>query len=103
MQRNGRIFPPRLLGIGHIAVDDSGVFTVHHQRQPTVLEDLLKRFLTVNKHIACRRPHKKLDTRYAGSIKLTECINIIIGSTIEKGIVDVTLLTSKGLLLCQRS
>ena len=101
MQTDGRILSPRLLGTGHVAIDDVRIFTMRHQGQLATLEDTLQDLLAVNEHVSRRRTHKELDARDAGSVELAEGIDIVVGGTIEEGIVDMALLTSQCLFLFQ--
>ena len=88
-----------LLGSSHIVINDTCILTMHHDWHISGGKYLIKSLLAINKHISRRTTHEKLNTRNTSLIKLREKRNIVVGSTKEKGIIDMALLCAQSVFL----
>ena len=87
-----RVISILLLCSSHIAINDTRILTMYHDRHISRGKYLIKGFLTINKHISRRTTHEKFNSRNTSLIELREERHIIVRSPKEKGIVDMTLL-----------
>ena len=81
-----------LLCSSHIAINDTRILTMYHDRHISRGKYLIKGFLTINKHISRRTTHEKFNSRNTSLIELREERHIVVRGPKEKGIVDMTLL-----------
>ena len=89
------------LRLSHIAIDDVGILAMDHYRQRGCGKDTIQGLTTIDKHVARGRAHKKFDARDTMGIELGEEVGIVVGSTKEEAIVDVTLSGCKRKFLLQ--
>ena len=96
-----RIVAILFLRLRHIAVDDSRILAMGHNRQFRRGKDLFQSLTTIYQHITRGTTHKKFDAWDTVRIEFFKKRDIVVGSAKEETVIHVTLLCSQRELLFQ--
>ena len=81
-----------------------GILTMSHNGQVYLLsrlKDLQQGSILIHEHIASGRTHKQLDSCYLATIEITEKGVVVVGSTEEEAVVDMTATLSDSKLITE--
>ena len=77
----------------HVTIDNFRILAMRHHGKIQLLgctKYTLQRFILIHQHIASTRTHKEFDARYTVLIQFFKQANIVIGSSKEEAVIDMT-------------
>ncbi|EJX07836.1 hypothetical protein EVA_04053 [gut metagenome] len=91
MVLHSRIIAIAFLVFRHPFINYAGILTMRHQRQLTRFKDAAQHLFAVHQHIACGSPHKQLDATHFMMVEMQDLVEVVVGSTEEETIIDMTI------------